>query len=133
MDVTDVLRDRMAEQVGLERAAAMSLVAHGALLATILFAPGAWWTRSTEAPHPVMTITLGGGVPGPQAGGLTQEGGKPVQTVRPPEEETRPEAARAPAAKTPDMTLPEKNARPSKTPPQTVKEAPADARGRTPT
>ena len=133
MDVTDVLRDRMSEQGGLERAAAMSLVAHGVLVATMLFAPGAWWTRSTEMPHPVMTITLGGGVAGPQAGGLTQEGGKPVQAVRPPEEENRPEPARAPAAKTPDMTLPEKNARPSKTPPPTVKEAPADARGRTPT
>src|SRR5262249_32217327 len=38
-----------------------------------------------------------------------------------------------PAAKTPEMMLPEKNAKPEKNPRTPVKEAPADAHGRTPT
>ena len=96
MDVTDVLRDRMSEHDGLERALAVSLVAHGVLLATMLFAPGAWWTRSSDAPHPVMTITLGGGVSGPQTGGLTPEGAKPVQAVRPQQADENLKSATAP-------------------------------------
>src|SRR6185436_5518921 len=57
------------------------------------------------------------------------------QEQTPPEEVKRPEAVRPPAAKTPEMTLPTAKApaRTAKTPAPVVKQAPDDARGRTPT
>src|SRR5436190_21476866 len=125
MDVTDVLRDRMHEPGGLERMATVSIIVHSAVIVTMLFAPRMWLKPAPDAPKTTMTITLGGGAPGPVSGGLTPEGGKPIQVQRPPEEAAKPEAIRPPAAKTPEMTLPEKNAKPSKTTPTPVKEAPA--------
>lgn len=134
MDVTDVLRDRMSEPGGFERMATLSVVAHGALLALVLLAPGKWWTERVPVPRTVMTIMLGGAAGGPENGGLTSAGGRPVQAVAPPEEAPRREAARPPAAKTPEMTLPNPKARPVKAAPTpVVKEAPEEARGRTPT
>jgi len=81
-------------------------------------------------PPTVMTITLGGGS-GPQTGGMTSIGGRPVQTETPPDEPARREASRPAAAKIPEMTLPTPNARVVKAP--NVKQAPEEARGRIPT
>ena len=134
MDVTDVLRDRMHEPGGYESmAATMSLLGHGMLVAAVIFAPGFLPRSGANAPTTVMTISLGGGEPGPTTAGRTAEGGRPVQAVKPPEEAAKPEAVRPPAARTPEMTLPEKNAKPQKSPPAPVKQAPDDARGHTPT
>src|SRR5713226_590241 len=133
MDVTDVLRDRMGEPPGLDRMLMLSILAHGTLVGVALFSPWHLWTHRAPAPQSVMTIMLGGGVPGPASGGKTPLGGKPVQEVKPPEEPKRPEPVRPPAAKTPDMTLPTPRAKPAKAPPAPVREAPNDARGRTPT
>jgi len=134
MDVTDVLRDRMRESDALEnRAATLSVFAHGVFIAIVLFAPGVWRGRAGDLPKTVMTITLGGGVPGPLSGGLTPQGGKPIQEAKPADETPKPEAIRPPAAKTPEMTLPEKNEKAAKNPRAPVKEAPDDARGKTPT
>src|SRR5207342_3067178 len=58
------------------------------------------------------------------------------QVQTPPEEPPRREAIRPPAAKVPEMTVPAPNARPTKTkaaPAPIVKQAPDEARGRTPT
>ena len=133
-DVTDVLRDRMSEPGGFERMATLSVFAHGALIALVLFAPGRWFEQSVAAPQTVMTITLNGGAPGPQSGGLTSLAARPVQAVTPPDEAPRREAVRPPAAKTPEMTLPTPKARPTRAAPATpVQEAPPEARGRTPT
>ena len=52
-----------------------------------------------------MTISLGGGGEGPQSGGLTTMGGRPVQAARRPSKR-RPEPVRPPAAVAPEMTLP---------------------------
>jgi protein TonB len=62
-------------------------------------------------------------------------GGRPVQVQTPPAEVKRPEPVRPPAAKTPEMTLPTKAAKPTRVtaPPATVTQAPDEARGRTPT
>jgi TonB family protein len=133
VEVTDVLRDRMHEPGGLERMATVSVVVHGLLIATMLLAPSMWLKTGPEAPKTTMMITLGGGAPGPVSGGLTPEGGKPIQAQRPAEEAPKPEALRPPAAKTPEMTLPEKDAKPQKNATTPVKEAPSDARGKTPT
>ena len=81
-----------------------------------------------------MTISLGGGGDGPDVGGMTSMGGRPVQTQTPPEELAKREPVRPPAAKTPEMTVPLPDAKPVKAAPRpTVKQAPDEARGRTPT
>ena len=124
----------MRESDGLENmAATFSVFAHGVFIATLLFAPGVLRAPGTNMPKTVMTITLGGGAPGPLSGGLTSLGGKAIQEVRPSDEPPKPEAVRPPAAKTPEMTLPEKNEKAAKNPRASVKEAPDDARGKTPT
>src|SRR5206468_7170902 len=133
-EVTDVLRDRMLEPGGFERMATLSVVVHAGLIAAVILAPARWWTRENAAPQPFMTISLGGGAAGPQAGGMTSLGGRPIQQETPPEEPVRREAPRPPAAKTPEMTLPDLKAKLAKaTPAPKVKEAPEGARGRTPT
>ena len=133
MDVTDVLRDRMHEPAGLRRMVTVSIAVHAVLVGFVLFGPGRWIGREAEAPRTVMTITLGG-ASGPQTGGTTAIGGRPIQTQTPPEEPKQREAIRPPAPKTPAMTLPRPGARPVRAAPVTgVKQAPDDARGRTPT
>jgi TonB family protein len=61
---------------------------------------------------------------------MTMMGGRPVQEAAPPS--TRPEALRPPAAAAPEMTVPSPAARPARQS-APVKQAPDDARGRTPT
>src|SRR6266567_1776099 len=119
MDVTDILRDRMREPVGLERMATFSVIAHGLVIALMLFGPRLMGPRGSEMPHSIMVVNLGGGPLGPQSGGLTAEGAKPIQAVKPPEE-TRPEPARPPAARTPEMTIPAAKAKPTKAAPAPV-------------
>lgn len=132
MDVTDVLRDRMQTPAGLQRMISVSVAAHLALAAALIVARGGLLTRH-DVPPTLMTISLSGSA-GPENGGMTALGGRPVQAVTPPEEAPKREAARPPAAKTPEMTVPLPNAKPVKaTPGPTVKQAPDEARGRTPT
>jgi TonB family protein len=133
MDVGDVLRDRMQEPAGLQRMVMVSVTVHMAIGVALLLAPARWMSHSQEAPRTVMTISLGGGG-GPRSGGLTAMGDRPVQAQTPPEQPKPREAVRPPAAKTPEMTVPLRNARASRaTPAPAVKQAPQDARGRTPT
>jgi periplasmic protein TonB len=134
MDVTDVLRDREREAAGSEHAVtvSVSVMLHGALFALLLLAPNGLLGRPAERPRSIMTISLGGGG-GPQNGGRTAIGGRPVQVQTPPEEAKKPEAVRAPAAKAPEMTLPKPDAKPAKLPEPSTKPAPDQARGRTPT
>jgi TonB family protein len=80
-----------------------------------------------------MTISLGGGTPGPTTTGLTSIGGRPVQAEAPPELEARRQALSAPAARVPEMTLPRTVTPPRRSTAPPVKEAPPEARGRTPT
>ena len=134
MDVTDVLRDRMHEPAGLQRMIAVSVVVHAALVAWILFAPNGLLGRRTEPPRQVMTISIGGGGEGASTGGMTQMASRPVQQQVAPEELPKREAVRPPAAKAPEMTVPTKNARPTKAQPAPrVYSAPDGAKGRTPT
>jgi hypothetical protein len=129
LDVSDVLRDRMAPPPGLERMVAMSVLAHGVLLAAIILAPGGLFGGASTEPKTVMTISLGSGTPGPLNGGMTAMGGRAVQEATPPTPKA-PEPVRPPAAKA-EMVLPKgppiKNANAAD-----VKQAPDQARGRTP-
>ena len=132
MDVTDVLRDRMQTPAGLQKMISVSITAHLVLFAVIVFGPGGLLTHH-DAPVTLMTISLSGNA-GPDNGGMTSIGGKPVQAVTPPDEAPKREAVRAPAAKTPEMVVPLPNAKTVKaTTGPTVKQAPDEARGRTPT
>jgi protein TonB len=130
MDVTDILRDRMHEPAGLNRMVSWSFLFHGVLVVGLLLAPKGFLMRTADAPRRVMTISLGGGV-GPQNGGMTSIGARAVQAQAPPDVQKR-EAPRPPAAKTPEMTVPKPNAKPVKAAATPVKQAPDDARGRTP-
>lgn len=134
MDVSDILRDRMHEPGGLDKMIAVSIAAHAGFIALALLGPGNWFSRPVEEPKTVMTITLGGGAPGPQSGGMTSIGGRAVQTAEPPENPKVREAVRPPAAKAPEMTLPEKTKIvKSVKPTPKITESTEDARGRTPT
>ena len=122
----------MAEPKGLERMATISVLAHAAVITLILAAPSGWLTRPAEAPRTIMTITLGGGAPGPMNGGLSTIGARPIQQQIPADAPKTPEAVRPPAAKPPEMTAPVEKPREAKTAPP-VKQAPEQSRGRTPT
>lgn len=132
MEVSDVLRDRMHEPAGIQQMAVVSIVLHGAIAALLVLAPGGWLSQQVEAPREVMTISLAAGTPGPTSGGMTAIGGRPVQVVTPPEDVKKPEPIRPPAAKAPEMTIPEKNAR-TRTGATNITQAPDEARGRMPT
>src|SRR4029077_17183345 len=85
-----------------------------------------------DAPPTLMTISLSGSA-GPENGGMTALGGRAVQQVTPTEGGANREPVRAPAQKPPDMTVPLPNAKPVKAAPAaSVKQAPDEARGRTP-
>jgi TonB family protein len=109
--------------------AAVSVLAHVALAAALIFGPIRLMRPVSLAPETVMTITLSGGGAGPSAGGMAAIGGRPVQTTEPAPAR---EAVRPPAAARPAMTLPAPNARTVKTPPP-VTQAPRESRGTTPT
>ena len=132
MDVTDILRGRMQTPAGLQRMISVSVAVHLTLAAALIFGRGSLLTRH-DVPPTLMTISLNGGG-GPENGGMTALGGRPVQAVTPPEDVAKREAVRAPAANTPEMTVPLPNAKPVKVAPgSAVKQAPDEARGRTPT
>lgn len=131
MDVTDVLRGRMQSPAGLQQMISVSVAVHLAMAAALLLARGGFSRH--DAPPTLMTISLSGSA-GPENGGMTALGGRPVQAVTPPEDVAKREAVRAPAAKTPEMVVPLPNAKTVKAAPSTpVKQAPDEARGRTPT
>ena len=133
MEVTDILRDRMVEPPGFPLTTVVSLLLHAGLAAAFVFGPMRLFSHPIEDPKPVMTISLGGAGTGPQAGGLTSIGARPVQTTEPA---PKREAVRAPAAAVPAMTLPIAKAPPAKpakaprAPVEPVAPSP-DARGKT--
>ena len=133
-EVSDILRDRMQTPAGLRRMISASVTVHLLLATFLVFGPGGILKHRGEVARTVMTISLAGAGQGPDVGGLTPLSGRPVQTQVPPEALPKREPVRPPAAKTPEMTMPLPNAKPSRaTPAPTVKQAPDDARGRTPT
>lgn len=129
MDVTDVLRGRMQTPAGLQKTITLSLAVHLAAAAAMIVARGGLMPRH-DVPPTLMTISLSGSA-GPENGGMTAIGGRPVQA--PVEETAKREAVREPAQKTPEMVVPLPNAKPAKpTTSAPVKQAPDEARGHTP-
>src|SRR5262245_47980594 len=116
MDVSDVLRDRLGEPAGFERMAVISTLVHGALFAVLILTPGRWFPSLKPEPKTVMTISLSGGNGGPANGGFSAIGGRAVQAETPPE--VKREVVTAPAAKTPEMTVPVETKAPPKAAPK---------------
>lgn len=111
--VSDILDLRAREAEGLSRMVLVSLAAHAVLLAIVWLLPSDW--RSGPRPQEDvvrMTISLGGS-PGPNAGGMTQISGRPVQAVAPPEPRR---VELPPMPKAPEMVAPEPAAKPRPTP-----------------
>jgi protein TonB len=135
MEVTDILRDRAATPAGLQRMVTVSLAVHATVIGILLLTPASLIGRRTNEPRSVMTISLSGAGEGPRNGGFTAAASRPVQVQSPPEETPKREPERPPAAKAPEMVMPTAKpvAKPPKTPPPPVKDAPDEARGRTPT
>jgi TonB family protein len=106
--VTDILVQRTRVASGLQRMVVVSLAIHAvAGVAMVLMPSGVYEDRN---PRTVMTISLGG-APGPRAGGMTPMGGRPIQAP-PAVAPTRAPVA-PPAAKTPQMALPDPKAKPA--------------------
>jgi len=124
--VSDILTSREAEPPGLRRMVMISAAAHVVLTAAILVMPS--FTPRSSEPEEVMSISLGG-APGPNIGGSNPMGGRAIQA--PTVQSTPPPRVQPPPAeKPPEMVLPTK---PAPKPPPKVREAPKDARSKTPT
>ena len=131
MDVTDVLRGRMQQPAGLQRMAAVSVLLHGAVLAMLVLAPAnllpVRTTRDAQRDDDFI------GRRHARAGERRDhEHRRAARQVEKPPDAPR-EAPRPPAAKAPEMTVPVPGAKPVRSSTTTVKEAPDEARGRTPT
>lgn len=100
--VTDIIAARSRQPEGLTTMVFWSVIAHACGIGLLLLAPGA---RIDNTPRTVMTISLGG-APGPQAGGLTQMGGREVPPPA-PEQPIRREETPPPPPAQPAMTLPD--------------------------
>ena len=100
--VTDIIVARAHRPEQLTRMVVGSALAHAGVLVLVVLVAS---LGEREQPlRAVMEISLGGGAPGPDSGGLTQMGGRAVQEVAPPEP-VKPEAPPMPAP--PKMALPE--------------------------
>lgn len=124
--VSDILLERAQIADGatrmIGRMLLVSLALHGLLVASLIFAPEFWSRVDLKKATPMM-ITLGG-AEGPDAGGMNTIANRAVQRVADPEE--KPTRPTPPAAKAPEMAVPDPVAKPAaKTPPKAV-EKPAE-------
>ncbi len=121
--VTSVLVERAHDVQGLPRMVTISLAAHGVLIAALIVIPVLGPSRSAQDLQSVMTISLGG-VPGPQAGGMTMMSrpSQGIATLPAPAKPTK--VIMPPTTKPPAMVLPEPAAKPVRpTPRQPVRSA----------
>ncbi len=105
--VTEVLVGRSREADALGRTVLLSLAAHAALIALVVFLPAGWGATVSED-KAIMTISLGG-APGPRQG-MTPISERPVQQAAP--DAPKPNVQAPPALTKPDMIEPLKTAKP---------------------
>jgi TonB family protein len=117
---------------GFQRMVSISLGVHVVLIVAIALMPGGWGGASRRTESTPMFISLGGGTEGPRTGGMTMIGGRPVQQVA-PLPDAKPQPPTRPAAKAPEMVLPEKTASRATPAARTPAKTPDDAKGRKPT
>ena len=110
MDVTDIIRDRMAPPAGLEKMITASLVAHAVLGAILVLAPTNLFGRRADEPRTVMNIVIGGAGEGPPNGGRNPAAAPPVQAPPSPVEPAKPgfeiEVAKTPSENPAEGTKP---------------------------
>ncbi len=114
--VSDILAERARIADGMSRMLGVSLLAHATLLVAVVLVPADWHSARARDDAQVMTISLGGNA-AQDSSGLTSISDRPVQTVAPPEEKVQPDVL--PAPKPPEMTEPERIAKPTPTKPVT--------------
>jgi TonB family protein len=102
--VSDILVDRAQVADGLSRMFLISLMAHGVLLAALVFTPAKWRVAKIEPEVKPLMISIAGG-DAPNAGGMTPIAGRPVQVEAPAE--VKPAPVTPPAAKPPEMVAPD--------------------------
>jgi TonB family protein len=115
---------------GFARMVSISLGVHIVVLIVIALAPSGWGGARRRSSTTPMVITLGG-TPGPRAGGMTMISGRPVQQVVPLPTPTKSSPVTPPAAKAPEMVLPDTKAR-AKPAARTPAKTPDEAKGRKP-
>lgn len=114
--VSEVLIARADKRDHLSSMLGASAIAHIAVVVVFVFVPAWWFGAENKPPETIMQISLGGPI-GPNDGGLSTLGGRPIQQAV--ETKKAVEPVRPPAAKTPEMILPTK-APPRKTTPNPV-------------
>ena len=128
---SQILRARAVDGDRAGRMFGISVGAHVVVILVIALMPADWGVRAEDDPGPVMTISLGGPA-GPDTGGLTPLGGRPVQQLTELPPDPRPRAVRVPARAEPEMTVPTPSARRREVrEPAEVESSPEGARGRT--
>lgn len=108
--VSEVLASRTREADGLSRMVLYSLGAHLLLVTIVAVMPTNWISTQTEPQGTPMTISLNG-APGQDTGGLTQMAARRIQEAAP--ELPKERFVTPPAAKTPEMVMPEPAAKPT--------------------
>jgi TonB family protein len=120
--VSDILIDRARDADGISKMVVLSLLAHAVCIAALVALPEEWRRPAPKAESTSLMITLGG-APGPNAGGMTTIADRATQAVAEPA--ARPRVEPPPAAKAPEMVVPDPRAK--VTPKTTAKIAkPAD-------
>ena len=109
--VSEILAERAQLTDGMSRMVLLSLVAHGALLSTMIFVPGLW-TSAPGANQNVMEISLGG-VEGPKTGGMTPPSARKVDEVGERDPRARPDVPPPPK---PEMVEPKVASKPAAKP-----------------
>lgn len=99
--VSDILAERAQATGGISRMVVVSLIAHGALLASMIVAPS-FWQSATATNEKFLEISLGG-VEGPNLGGMTPPSARKVDEVGERDPRARPDV---PPPATPEMVEP---------------------------
>ena len=128
---TEVLLARSVNPDRFGKMLGVSAVVHVVALLVLILLPSEWGVRAETEVGPTMSISLGG-PEGPDTGGQTPLGGRPVQQINDLPPDPRPRAVRVPARQVPEMAVPtpESRRREVANPPE-VESAPEGARGST--
>ncbi len=128
---TEVLLARSVNPDRFGKMLGVSAVVHVVALLVLILLPSGWGVRAETEVGPTMSISLGG-PEGPDTGGQTPLGGRPVQQINDLPPDPRPRAVRVPARQVPEMAVPtpESRRREVANPPE-VESAPEGARGST--
>jgi len=128
---TEVLLARSVNPERFGKMLGVSVIVHVVALLVLILVPSEWGVRAETEVGPTMSISLGG-PEGPDTGGQTPLGGRPVQQINDLPPDPRPRAVRVPARKVPEMAVPtpETRRREVANPPE-VESAPEGARGST--